>query len=97
MKRARVYDLYARIYAPIFMKIFFVVSLCPMNLSLFRKDPSFSWGDISLFVTLYNLELKISSFSNLPKNAILSSKKCNLRFIFFKFFYDNNIKKPFVG
>ena len=33
----------------------------------FHKDPSVRWGDISLFVTMYDLELEILSFSNPPK------------------------------
>ena len=56
----------------------------------FRKDPSFRWGDISLFVTMYDLDLKCSSFSKTQKNAILSDKKRTLRFIFFKTFFDEN-------
>ena len=37
---ARVYNSCARIYAPIFMKFFLVVSQCLINLSFkFRKDP----------------------------------------------------------
>ena len=31
---------------------------CVLSLK-FYKDPSFCWGDIALFVTLYNLEVKI--------------------------------------
>ena len=56
----------------------------------FRKDPSFCWGDISLFVTVYDLELKILSFLKTQKNAILNGKKRTLRFIFFKTFFDEN-------
>ena len=37
-------------------------------------------------VTVYDLELKTLSLSNPSKNAILSGKKRNLRFIFFNFF-----------
>ena len=55
-------------------------------LSKFHQDLSFRWGDIPLFVTVYDLGLKILSFSNPSKNAILSGKKRTLRFIFFKFF-----------
>ena len=34
-----------------------------MNLSFkFHKDPSFRWGDTALFVTLYDLEVKIVVF-----------------------------------
>ena len=51
------------------------------------KHPSFGWEDIPLFVSMYDLELKILLFSATQKNAILSSKKCTLRFIFFNFFY----------
>ena len=46
-----------------------------MNLSFkFRKDPIFRWGDISLFVAVYDLELKILSFLKPQKNAILNVK-----------------------
>ena len=62
----------------------------------FRKDPSFHSGDIPLFVTVYDLELKILSFSNPSKNAILSGKKRTLRFIFFKTIFDNDTQKPFI-
>ena len=68
-----------------------------MTLSFkFPKDMSFCWRDIPLFVTVYDLELKILSFSNPSKNAMLSGKKCTLRFIFFKKNFDNNIQKPFI-
>ena len=40
----------------------------------FSKDPSFRWGDITLFVTMYDFELKISSFSKTQKNVILCGK-----------------------
>ena len=64
-----------------------VINSYHMSLNFkFRKDPRFCWGDIPVFVTMYDLELKILSFSNPPKNAILSGKKRTLRFIFFKFF-----------
>ena len=88
--RARVYGSYARVRARIFTKKNLVVKSYLMNLSFkFRKDPSFRWGDILLFVTMYDLELKILSFSKPPKNAILSAKKRTLRFIFFNIFFDN--------
>ena len=75
MASARVYNSCARIYAPIFMKFFLVVSQCLINLSFkFRKDPSFRCGDISLFVTVYDFELKILSFLKPKKNAILNVK-----------------------
>ena len=75
MASARVYNSCARIYAPIFMKFFLVVSQCLINLSFkFRKDPSFRWGDISLFVTVFDLELKILSSLTPKKNAILNMK-----------------------
>ena len=95
--RARVYSSYARVRARIFTKIFLVINSYLMSLSFkFRQDPSFRWGDIPLFVTVYDLELKILSFSNPSKNAILSGKKRTLRFIFFKNFFDNNTLKPFI-
>ena len=37
---------------------FFVVNYYLMSFK-FHKDPSFCWGHIALFVTLYNLEVKI--------------------------------------
>ena len=87
---ARVYDSYVHVRARIFMKKNLVVESYLINLSFkFRKDPTFRWGDIPLFVTMYDLELKILSFSKPPKNAILSAKKCTLRFIFFNIFFDN--------
>ena len=52
----------------------------------FCIDQSFRWKDISLFVTVYDLELEISSFSNPSKNAILNGKKRTLRFISNNFF-----------
>ena len=87
---ARVYNSYAHVRARIFTKKNLVVKSYLVNLSFkFRKDPSFRWGDIQLFVTVYDLELKIISFSKPPKNAILSAKKRTLRFIFFNIFFDN--------
>ena len=88
---ARVYDSCACTYTPIF-KHFLVVNYYLK----FPKDLSFRWGDIPLFVTMYDLELKILSFSNPSKNAILSGKKRTLRFIFFKKIFDNNTQKPFI-
>ena len=53
---ARDYGSYTRVHAQIFTKI----NSYLMSLSLkFRKDPSFRSGDISLFVTVYDLELRI--------------------------------------
>ena len=73
------------------MERILVINSYLMSLSFkFCKDLSFCWGDIPLFVTVYDLELKILSFLNPPKNAILSAKKRTLRFIFFKIFFDNN-------
>ena len=93
----RVFGSYARVRARIFTKKNLVVKFYLVNLSLkFRKDPSFRWGDIPLFVTVYDLELRILSFSNPSKNAILSGKKRTLRFIFFKKIFDNNTQKPFI-
>ena len=46
-----------------------------MSLSFkFRKDPSFRWGDILLFVTLYDFELKILSFLKPTKKRIFIRK-----------------------
>ena len=87
---ARVYDSYAHVRARIFTKKNLVVNFYLMNLSFkFHKDPSFRWGDIPLFVTVYDLELKILSFSKTPKNAILSAKKRTLGFILFNIFFEN--------
>ena len=33
----------------------------------FRKDPSFRWGDVSLFVTMSDLDLKFLSFKKKQK------------------------------
>ena len=75
--RTRVYASCARIFARIFRSI-----------SLkFHKDPSFRWGDIVLFVAVYDLELEIISFSKPPKNAFLSAKICTLKFVFVIFFF----------
>ena len=61
---ASVYHSYVRVRARIFTEKNFVVKSYLMNLSFkFRKDPSFRWGDIPLFVTMYDLELKILSSS----------------------------------
>ena len=46
----------------------------------FCKDLSFCCGDILLFVTVYDLELKILSFLESQKNAILNIK---IRYILF--------------
>ena len=68
-----------------------------MSLSFkFRKDRSFRWGDIQLFVTKYDLELKILSFSKPPKNAFLSAKICTLKFVFVIIFFYDNREKPFI-
>ena len=86
---ARVYGSYARVRARIFTKINALINSYLMRKSLkFRKDPSFGWGDISLFVTMYDLDRKCSSFLKTKKNAILSDKKRTLIFIFFNFFFD---------
>ena len=85
---ARIYSWCARVCAQIFMKRNLIVTSYLMSLNFkFRKDPSFFWGDIPLFVTLYDLKVKILSFSKTKKNAILSSKKHTLNFIFFNFFF----------
>ena len=49
--------------ARIFTKNNLMVKSYLMNLNFkFRKDPSFRWGDIPLFVTMYNLEDKTIVF-----------------------------------
>ena len=53
-------NLTTRTYALIIMKIMLVVNYYLISLSFkFHKDQSFCYGDIALFVTLYNLEVKI--------------------------------------
>ena len=60
---ARVYDSCALICAQIFLKCLLVVYYYLLSLSFkFHKDPSYHWGDITLFVTLYNFEVKIAFF-----------------------------------
>ena len=51
----------------------------------FRKDPSFHWGDISLFFIL---------FKTPPKNGILSSEKRTLGTIFLNFFWMRTVESP---
>ena len=47
------------VYARVSMKVLLVVTYYIMSLSSkFYKDLSFGWGDIQLFVTPYDLELK---------------------------------------
>ena len=62
----------------------------------FRKDPSFRWGDISLFVTMYDLDRKFLAFPETQKNAILSGKKGTLRIVFFNFSFDENDQKSVI-
>ena len=65
--RARVYDSCARVRAQIFMKQNLLITLYLMRKSLkFRKDPSFRWEDISLFVTMYDLDRNFY-YSQKPK------------------------------
>ena len=79
---ARVYGSCARVRAWIFTKNNLVVTSYLMSLSFkFHKDPSFRWGDIPLFVTMYDLELKILSFSKPQKNSILCGKICPLEIV----------------
>ena len=94
---ARVYGSCARIRARIFTKKNLLITSYLIRKSLkFRKDPSFRWGDISLFVTMYDLDLKFLSFSKTKKNSILSDKKRTLRIIFFNFFFDENGEKSVI-
>ena len=51
---------FSRIYALIFRKFFLVVK--------------FLWGDIPIFLAVYDLELEILSLSKTQKNAIISGK-----------------------
>ena len=61
---ACVYNSCARMSAWIFTNTFLVKNFPLMSLSLkFHKDPSFCWGDIALFVTLNNLEVKLLGVS----------------------------------
>ena len=94
---ARVFDSYVGVRARILKKKTLVVESYLINLCFkFRKDPTFRGGDFPLFVTMYDLEQKILSFSKPPKNAILSAKKRTLRITFFKKIFDNNIQKSFI-
>ena len=81
---ARVYSSCARVRARILTKINVLINSYLIRKSLkFRKDPSFRWGDIWLFVTMYDLDLKFLSFSKTRKSAILSGKKRTLLQFFF--------------
>ena len=81
---ARVYGSYARVRARIFTKKNLVVKSYLMNLSFkFCQDPSFRWGDIPLFVTVYDLELEIKGESkktslNLRNSFCLISPATNM-------------------
>ena len=56
--RARDYGSYTRVRTRIFTNFFLVINSYLMNLNFkFRQDPSFRWGDISLFVTVYDFDL----------------------------------------
>ena len=90
---ARVYSSCARVRARILTKINVLINSYLIRKSLkFRKDPSFRWGDIWLFVTMYDLDLKFLSFSKTRKSAILSGKKRTLRIIFFNFFLMRTVR-----
>ena len=68
---ACVYGSCACVRAQIFTKKHLVVTSYLMSLSFkFCKDPSFRWGDIPLFVTMYDYELKLLLFSKTktPRN-----------------------------
>ena len=81
--------------ARIFTKINTLITLHLIRKSLkFRKDPSFRWGDIPLFVTMYDLELKTLLFSKTKITVILSNKKQTLRIIFFYFFLMKTVNSP---
>ena len=68
--RARVYGSCARVRARIFTKKNLVITSYLMSKSLkFQKDPSFRSRDISLFVTMYDFELKILSFLKPQKKS----------------------------
>ena len=69
--KARVYGSYACVRAQIFTKKHLVVISYLMSLSFkFCKDPTFYWGDIPLFVTMYDYEPKLLLFSKTktPRN-----------------------------
>ena len=69
--KARVYGSYACVRAQIFTKKHLVVISYLMSLSFkFCKDPTFRWGDIPLFVTMYDYEPKLLLFSKTktPRN-----------------------------
>ena len=66
--QARVYSSCAHVRARIFTKKISVITSYLLSKSIkFLKDPSFPWGDIPLFVTAYDIELKILSFSKTKK------------------------------
>ena len=65
---ARVYGTYARVRARIFTKINILINSYLMSKSPeFRKDTSFRWGDISLFVTMYDFDRKFLSVPETKK------------------------------
>ena len=69
--KARVYGLYACVRAQIFTKKHLVVISYLMSLSFrFCKEPTFHWGGIPLFVTMYDYEPKLLLFSKTktPRN-----------------------------
>ena len=58
-KKARTHKInsYMHVWAHMFMNFFMVLCCHFVNLSIkFPKDPTISWEDIPLFVTLYNFE-----------------------------------------
>ena len=62
----------------------------------FGKDPTFRSGDIPLFVTLYDLELKILSFSKTQKIGILCGKICPLNNVKLIILFDIMHETPFI-
>ena len=72
---ARIYSSCACVHAQIFSGQKLVITTYLMSLSFkFHKDLSFRWGDISLFVTVYDLELKYYHFQTPQKTQFWAVK-----------------------
>ena len=68
-----------------------------MRLSFeFRKDPSFRWGDIQLFVTVYDLELKILLFSKTKKKRNFKQQKTLPKIYLLQFIFNENDAKAVI-
>ena len=86
----------ACIFTRILMKILLVNKNYLMSLSL-DKDPSIGWGDIALFVTLYNLEDEILGVFS---SWIIAKSKLSiwpLEMVILIILFDNLDLKPAIG